>query len=146
MPAAPQLQKVIKLTLTAAGGSPEDFSADVIDAAIVPAQPDEQTVTTLDGVTHRDTGPVEWALELNCVIDWDSERPGLAWFLWTHSADALAFVHNAYSASGAGSDAEPQLTGTCVAVPIPYGGTGNAFATATVSLPITGAITLDETS
>lgn len=146
MPAAPQIAKVIRFSLQASGGSAEDFAPDVIDAAVVPAQPDEQSVTTLDGITHRDVGAIEYALELQCVQDWDGDRPGLARYLFDHAGEELAFRLNVYSPSAAPSEAEPEMLGTCRAVPIPYGGEGNAFATATVSLPITGALTLDETS
>lgn len=147
MAAEPQILKIIKLTLQAEGEvSAEDFSADCIDAEVVPAPPDEQSVTTLDGVTHRDIGPVEWALELTVVKDWDSDRPGLAAYLFEHSGEAAAFVFNAYSPTNPESAAEPEMTGTCTLVPVGYGGTGNEFATATVSLPITGTPSRDETS
>jgi hypothetical protein len=146
MPANPQIPKIVKLTLQAEGeGSADDFSADVIDAAVVPAEPDEQTVTTLDGVTHSDVGPILWALELQCVQDWDSARPGLAWYLFEHSGSSASFVYNAYSASAAESATEPEMTGTCRLVPIPYGGEGNVWSTATVRLPITGTPALDVT-
>jgi hypothetical protein len=141
MPASPQILKTIKLTI---GG--EDFSPDVIDAAVVPAAPDEQAVTTLDGVTHKDVGPVGWALELTCVLDWDSTRPGLAAYLFENSGSQAAFVMNAYDPTAPESATEPEMSGTVTLVPIPYGGTGNEFAQATVSLPIDGTPTRDETS
>jgi hypothetical protein len=80
------------------------------------------------------------------VLDWDGARPGLARFLFENAGDDATFVMNAYSATADESELEPEMTGTCKLVPIPYGGTGNAFATATVRLPITGTPTLDETT
>lgn len=147
MPANPQIQKSIKFTLQAASeGSPDDFSADCIDLAVVPDVPDDVTVTTLDDVTHSDVGPIAWAIEATVILDWDSTRPGLARYLFDHSGEAAAFVHNAYDPTQAESSLEPEMTGTCRLVPIQYGGEGHAFAQATVRLPITGTPTLDETT
>ena len=49
MPATPIIPKIITFSLGA-----NDFSLDVLDAAVVPAPGDVQTVKTLDGVTHQD--------------------------------------------------------------------------------------------
>lgn len=131
MAAIPQVLKVIELTL---GG--EDFDADVIDAAIVPEAGATKKVTTLDGTVHQDTEPEAWALSLTAVIDWDSVRPGLARYLFDHKGESVAFrFHDVDAAVSTGS---PALTGTCTLRPLPYGGTGNDFATATVELPISG--------
>lgn len=138
MPAIPQILKVITLTL----GS-DDFEEDVINAAIVPAAGAIRKVTTLDGTVHQDTEPEAWALELTCVIDWDSTRPGLAHYLFANKGDQVAFVF--HDKSAAVSTSSPSLTGTCVLVPLPYGGTGNDFATATVQLPIIGDPVPDST-
>lgn len=135
----PQIPKIVTLTL---GGT--DFSEDVIDAAIVPAPGGIKSVLTLDGVQHQDAAPESWALNLTCVQDWDSARPGLAWYLWTNKGSAVAFVYNAHGV-GAESAGAPKMTGTCTLVAIPYGGAGNEFATAQVVLPITGDPTLDAT-
>lgn len=131
MPAIPQILKTIELQLDG-----QDFDADVIAAAIVPSAGAIRKVTTLDGVVHQDTEPESWAIELTAVIDWDSVRPGLARFLFDNKGTNVTFrFHDVDAAVSSGS---PALTGTCTLVPLPYGGTGNDFATATVQLPIDG--------
>lgn len=134
----PQILKTITLTIDG-----EDFAGDVLDAAVVPAPGAVQTVRTLDGVTHQDAESESWALELRCVVDWDSVRPGLAWFLNAHKGEQVAFVF--HDTSDAVSATKPAVTGTVTLVPIAYGGAGNTFAEATVTLPIDGAPATDIT-
>lgn len=136
---APQIPKIVTLSL---GGT--DFSQDVIDAEIVPTPGDVLKVTTLDGVVHQDVGTESWALRLNCILDWDSVRPGLANYLFANKGTSVAFIYNAHG-TGAESATQPKMTGTCRLVPLPYGGDGNVYAEAEVLLPITGAPTRDAT-
>lgn len=138
MPSNPQILKVITFTLGA-----NDFSLDVVDAAVVAEPGDVQTVRTLDGVSHSDAEAETWALNLTCVIDWDTTRPGLASYLFSNKGDKVAFELRANE--DAISTSNPSIKGTVTLVPIPYGGTGNEYATAEVSLPIDGEITVDTT-
>ena len=138
MPSVPQLLKVITLTLGA-----NDFSLDVVDAAVVPEPGDVQTIRTLDGVSHSDAEGETWALNLTCVIDWDTTRPGLASYLNTNKGTKVAFELR--KDESAISTSNPSIKGTVTLVPIQYGGTGNEYATAEVSLPIDGDITVDTT-
>lgn len=137
MTATPQILKVVVLTLGAT-----DFSDDALDAQVVPAPGDVQKVTTLDGVVHQDAAPESWALRIRAVIDWDSVRPGLAWYLYTNKGDAVTFTIK--DTTAANSTGKPLMTGTCTLVPLPYGGDGNVFAEGEVLLPITGTPTLDD--
>ena len=139
----PQILKNITLTLKTTAGTATDFSMDVIDAAIVPTAGDEQKVTTLDGIVHQDVAVESWSLDLTCVVDWDSSRPGLAHYLYTNKGELLTFIFN--DTDTALSATKPGMTGTCRAVPISYGGAGNTYAEATVSMPITGVPTVDIT-
>lgn len=142
MPSDPQILKTITLVFDPTGDN-EDFSLDVIDAAVVPTAGDVQTVRTLDGVSHSDAEGETWSLNLTCVIDWDSTRPGLAYYLWENRGTQVAFRFRKDEA--AISTSNPEIQGTVTLVPIPYGGTGNEFATAEVVLPIDGDITVDVT-
>lgn len=138
MPAVPQILKVIELTLDG-----EDFSLDVIDAALNPVPGAIQTVKTLDGVTHQDAESESWQLELRCVVDWDTVRPGLASFLYTNRGETVPFVFA--DTTGGESTTKPSMTGNVTLVPIAYGGAGNTFAEATVILPCDGTPTPDTT-
>ena len=138
MPSVPQILKVITLTLDG-----DDYSLDVVDAAVVPTPGDVQSIRTLDGVYHSDAEGETWALNLTCVIDWDTTRPGLAAYLQANSGDKVAFELRANE--DAISTSNPSIKGTVTLVPIQYGGPGNEYATAEVSLPIDGAITVDTT-
>ena len=142
----PQLLKVVTFTLTDSAGTPStstSFKEDAVSIQIVNEAGDVQSILTLDGVIHQDASLSKWFLEIEAVIDWDTTRPGLAYYLFNNEGDTAAFVFGWNSA--AVSTSNPQITGSCVLVPLPYGGTGNEFATATVRLPITGTLTVDTT-
>ena len=142
----PQIPKVVTFTLTDSAGTPSSatsFKEDAVGIQIVNEAGDVQSILTLDGVTHQDASSSTWFLEIEAVIDWDTTRPGLAYYLFNNEGDTAAFVFAWNTATV--STSNPQITGNCVLVPLPYGGTGNEFATATVRLPITGAITVDTT-
>lgn len=142
----PQIPKVVVFTLTDASGTPSSatsFKEDAVGIQIVNEAGDVQSILTLDGVTHQDASASTWFLEIEAVIDWDTSRPGLAYYLFNNEGDTASFVFGWNTATVSATN--PQITGSCVLVPLPYGGTGNEFATATVRLPITGAITVDIT-
>lgn len=142
----PQILKIVTLTFTDSAGTPNtatSFKEDVVSAQVVNEAGDVQSVLTLDGITHQDASASTWFLELECVIDWDTTRPGLAYYLFLNEGDTAAVVFNAHDA--AISTSKPALNFNVKLVPLPYGGTGNEFATATVRLPIDGAITVDTT-
>lgn len=138
MTADPQILKVIIFTLATT-----DFSDDVLDVEVVPAPGDVQRVTTLDGVVHQDAAPESWALRIRAVLDWDSARPGLAYYLFANKGDAVAFTLK--DTTAANSAGKPLIQGTCTLVPLPYGGDGNVFAEGEVLLPIDGDPALDAT-
>jgi hypothetical protein len=138
MVADPQILKDIVLTIDT-----EDFSGDVTAARMAHVPGAIQTVKTLDGTKHQDAEGGTWQLELTCVIDWDSTRPGLARFLFDHDGETLAFTFK--DDESANSTAKPLMTGNLVCVPIAYGGEGNVFATAEVVLPIDGTPVPDTT-
>jgi len=143
--AAPQLPKIVTFTLKASGdgGAVKSFAEDCIDIAVVPTPGAILSVLTLDGVTHQDIAAESWAFQIKAVQDWDSGRPGLAQYLWAYKGQTAAFVYSA--SGGTESAALPKMTGSCILTPIPYGGAGNAYAEADVTLPITGTLTLDAT-
>lgn len=139
MAATPIIPKIITFTL---GGT--DFSTDLLDAAVVPAPGDITSVKTLDGVTHQDAQGETWSLDLRMIQDWSSTRPGLAYYLWSVRGTNVAFVLNLYGAGqAAGSTTEPPMSGTVTIVPVPYGGEGNTFVEAEVSMPCVLDPTLD---
>lgn len=134
----PQLPKIAIFTLGASS-----FAEDCTGIVVTPAPGAIQKVVTLDGVTHQDAEPVSWTLDITCVQDWDSVRPGLANYLFANQGTTVAFVFK--HEIGAESATNPKMTGSCVLVPIPYGGDANVFAEAKVSLPITGTLVRDAT-
>ncbi len=134
----PQIPKLSIFTL---GGA--SYIEDIINIKIVPVDPEESKVTTLDGVVHKDVGVTTWQIELEAVQDWDSARPGLAWYCWTNQGTSKAFVLK--HESGAEAAATPKFTGSCIIKPLGYMGDGGVFATSTQVFPITGVLTLDAT-
>ena len=138
MAANPQILKVITFTLES-----NDFSLDVLDAAVVPTPGAVQSVRTLDGELHQDAEAESWSLDLRCVVDWDTTRPGLASYLWTNRGTSKAF--RLRKDESAISTSNPEIQGTVTIVPIQYGGPGNEFAEAEVSMPIDGTIVVDVT-
>ena len=71
--------------------TPTDFSEDVTAVRVVVEPGAVQKVVTLDGVTHQDAEPEAYSLEITAVQDWDSTRPGLAYYLWLHKGEKVAF-------------------------------------------------------
>lgn len=143
MASVPQIPKIVHFTL---GASPADFSDDITGARVVSEPGAVQKVVTLDGVTHQDAEPESWSLELTMVLDWDSTRPGLAYYLFDNKGDQVPFVLNVYpSGTATGSTTKPPVSGTVTLVPASYGGDANVYSEATVSLPITGDPVFDIT-
>ena len=135
----PEILKLITLTLGATS-----FAEDVIDAEIVPTPGAVQSVITLDGVAHQDGGTPTWALRLNIVIDHDSVRPGLAYYLNNNVGALVAFVFNPHG-TGVESATLPKWTGSVRIQPASIGGNGNEFAEYEVMLPIIGVPLRDAT-
>jgi hypothetical protein len=138
MASDPQLLKIVTFSLAGT-----DFSTDVLDVEVVPTPGDTLKVVTLDGVAHQDVGLETWALRVRAVIDWNTTRPGLAYYLFNNKGDSVAFIVG--DTTGAISATKPKLTGSCRLQPLPYGGTGNEYAEAEVLLPITGDPVVDTT-
>lgn len=142
MAAVPQIPKDIHFTIDGTN----DFSLDVVDAAVVPSPGAVQKVRTLDAVTHQDTEPESWSLDLTLVLDYSSTRPGLAYYLNANKGTQKAFVLNVHpSGTATGSTTMPPCSGTVTLVPVQYGGEGNQFVTAKVSLPLSGDPVFDIT-
>ena len=135
----PQILKVVTFKLGATS-----YKEDAVSIQVVNEAGDVQSILTLDGVIHQDASTSKWFLEIEAILDWDTVRPGLAYYLFNNEGDTVAFEFG-WNAGAAISTTNPSVTGSVVLVPLPYGGTGNEFATATVRLPITGALTVDTT-
>ena len=142
MPAIPQIPKVVLFTLDVAA-SPQDFSLDCLDIGIVPAPGAVQTVKTLDGTKHQDAEAEVWSLVLRCVLDWDSARPGLAYYLNAHKGETATAKYRVID--GAISASNPEASCTVTLVPVAFGGPGQRFVEATVTLPIDGDPAFDHT-
>jgi hypothetical protein len=143
MASVPQIPKIIHFTL---GASPVDFSDDVTAVRVISEPGAVQKIVTLDGVTHQDAEPESYSLELTCVQDWDSTRPGLAYYLFNNKNTKVPFAVNVHPAGTATGDADmPPFAGTVTLVPMSYGGEANTYATSTVTLPIDGTPVLDIT-
>jgi hypothetical protein len=142
MPAIPQIPKVILFTLDL-GADPEDFSLDVLDVGIVPTPGAIQSVRTLDGTKHQDAEAETWSLVIRCVLDWDSARPGMAYWLNANKGSTATAKYRVVD--GAISASNPEASATVTLVPIPFGGPGQRFVEATVTMPIDGDPAYDHT-
>ena len=134
----PQIPKVVIFTLDS-----ESFAEDAVNLRIEPVDPEESLITTLDGVVHKDVGTGSWNLVGQAVQDWDSARPGLAWWAYTHAGESVDFVFK--NETGAVAAGTPSFAGTVVVKALGYGGDGGVFATTDFTWPITGTLTLDGT-
>jgi hypothetical protein len=139
----PIIPKIVSFTLKVGAAAAVEFNTDLLDAAVVPTAGDVQTVRTLDGVSHSDSEGETYSLDLRTIQDWDTSRPGLASYLWTNKGAIATFVLKLYNE--AISATAPAFTGTVTLVPIPYGGPGNTFIEAEVSMPCTVDPTIDIT-
>lgn len=135
----PLIPKIIKLTF--AGTS---FAEDVIDAKLVPVDPERTSVITLDGVAHVNVGTASWNFVVNMVLDDDSVRPGLAYYLNNNVGTTVAVVFNPHT-SGSEAATAPAYNFSVAIVPVQRGGDGNVYAEYEVTLPVTGVITRDAT-
>jgi len=136
--ANPQISKIAIFSL---GGA--SYVEDVVNIRLEAVPGDVQKVITLDGVVHQDIAPTSYQLVITAVQDWDSARPGLAWYCWTNQGTSKAFIlKNEVGTEGA---ATPKFTGFVTIVPLNYMGDGGTFATTDVTFPITGVLTLDAT-
>ena len=60
-----------------------------------PRPGDVQSVTTLDGITHQDVAAPTFGIRVRMVVDWDTVRPGLAYYLWNNQGDEVADASSA---------------------------------------------------
>jgi hypothetical protein len=134
----PQIPKVSIFSL---GGA--SYIEDIVNIRIEPVDPEETTIVTLDGVVHKDIGVTTWQIVGTAVQDWDSARPGLAWYCWTNAGTSKSFILK--HESGAEAAGTPKFTGTCIIKALGYMGDGGVFSTTDVVFPITGVLTLDAT-
>ena len=135
----PQIAKIIIFKLATVS-----YAEDVVDAELVPVTPAAKTVTTLDGVVHQSVATEAWELRLKIILDHDSGRPGLAYYLNNNKGTTVAFIFNPHG-TGSESASQPQWTGSCVLVPVPTGGPGNEFALVDIVLPVVGVPLRDAT-
>ncbi len=134
----PQIPKVSIFTLGAVS-----YVEDIVNIRIEPIDPEQSTIVTLDGVVHKDVGVYSWQITGTAVQDWDSGRPGLAWYCWTNQGTSKAFVLK--NEIGTEAAATPKFTGNCIIAPLGYMGDGGVFATSDFTFVITGTLTLDAT-
>src|SRR5262245_39382087 len=99
----PQLLKIVTFSL---GGT--SFKEDMVNLAVVPVDADGKTIKTLDGITHGDVQAASWQLQGTCVIDWDTVRPGFAYYSKLHEGESVACIFNANTS--ALSTTNPGLT------------------------------------
>jgi hypothetical protein len=139
MPANPQIPKIVFLEIDG-----EDFSMDFTSAKLEATAGTVQKVVTLDGVTHQDAEPESWSLNGTCVQDWDSVRPGFAYWAFQHKGERKTVIYNPGAAGDdTGSTTEPPATFEVTVVPIGFGGDANVFGESTVSMPVNGDPTFD---
>ncbi len=134
----PQIPKISIFTL---GG--QTYIEDIVNIRIEHVPAETSTIVTLDGVAHQDVGVVTWKIVGTCVQDWDSARPGFAWYCWTNQGTSKAFVLK--NETGTEAAATPKFTGNCIITPVGYMGDGGVFATTDFEFLITGTLTLDAT-
>jgi len=134
----PQIPKVAIFSL---GG--QSYIEDCVNIKLVAIVGDETKIVTLDGVVHKDIAPTSYQIEATIVQDWDSGRPGLAWYLWTNQGTSKAFILK--NETGAEAAATPKFTGSCIIPVANYMGDGGTYATSDIVFPITGTLTLDAT-
>jgi hypothetical protein len=133
--------QIPKISIFSLGGA--SYIEDIVNIKIVPVDPEESQIVTLDGVVHKDVGVTSWQIELTAVQDWDSARPGLAWYCWTNQGTTKTFIlKHELGTEAAGT---PKFTGSCVIKALGYMGDGGVFATTDAVFPITGTLTLDAT-
>lgn len=141
MASNPNLPKVVYLTV---GGS-NDFSMDVTSARLEFVPGDTQTITTLDGVPHSDVTPGTWKFTGTAVQDWDSGRPGLAYYANANAGTLVACVFNTHADSATGDADSPPVSFNARVVPISYGGEQGVYATTDFEWPVDGTPVWDHT-
>lgn len=140
MASNPQIPKIVLLTIAT-----NDFSDDVTAARLEFVPGAEQVVKTLDGVVHKDIETGSWQFVMTCVQDWDSVRPGLAYYLNAHAGELAAVAFNAHGTGTAGDADSPPVAFNARLVPISYGGEGSVYSTTDVTFPVDGTPVWDHT-
>lgn len=136
----PLIEKIITFTL---GGV--SYAEDAIDAWIETTPGEITAVTTLDGVVHQQVGTESYALHVNMVLDYDSGRPGLAYYCYTNAGTTgIALVFNPHSAGGE-TAAAPKFTGSVTIPAVNIGGKGNEYGEYEAVFPLSGKPVRDGT-
>ena len=131
--------QIPKISIFSLGGA--SYIEDIVNIRIESVPAETSTIVTLDGVVHQDVGPVSWKIVGTAVQDWDSARPGLAWYCWTNQGTSKAFILK--HETGAEAAGTPKFTGSCIITPLGYMGDGGVFSTSDFEFVITGVLLLD---
>ena len=119
---------VLKDTLLTIGAN--DFQKHV-DQVIFTPSASQISWTGLGGNTHTDVSTATWALTLKYAQDWETAN-SLSQYLFANEGLSVAMTFKP-KAAGAKS-----FTATVLITPGAIGGDVNAYATATVTLGVTG--------
>lgn len=136
----PQIMKG-PITFTLAGAS---YAEDLVDAELRPVDPDTTTVITLDGIPHTSVASEAWELRLKIILDHDSVRPGLAYYLNANKGTTVAAVFNPHG-TAAESASLPKWTFNVTLKSVPTGGEGQVWIEHEVILPVQGIPVRDAT-
>lgn len=140
MASNPNLPKIVYLMVAT-----NDFSQDVTSARLEFVPGTSNTITTLDGVPHSDIAPGTWVFKGTAVQDWDSSRPGMAYYANANQGTLAACVFNTHADSATGDADSPPVAFNARVVPISYGGTYGEFATTDFEWPVDGTPVWDHT-
>jgi hypothetical protein len=140
MPSNANLPKIVFLTVAT-----NDFSMDVTSARLEFVPGAVQTITTLDGVAHQDIASGSWNFVGTAVQDWDSARPGMAYYAQANAGTLAAVVFNPHADSSTGDADSPPVSFNARVVPLSYGGEGGVYATTDFSWPVDGTPVWDHT-
>ena len=122
-----------------------DFSLDVTAARLEFVPGATQTVVTLDGAPHSDVTAGTWQFVGTAVQDWDSGRPGMAYYANANAGTLVACVFNTHADSATGDADSPPVAFNARVVPFSYGGEGGVYATTDFTWPVDGTPVWDHT-
>lgn len=108
----------------------DNYEAHVSQVEFTPSA-STQTWTGLAGNTVTDVSTATWAATLAYAQDWET-ADSLSRYLYDHEGDEVAVEFTPRSGSG------PKFTASLIITPGAIGGTVNGFATATVTLGMSG--------
>lgn len=142
--ATPLFMRDVMLSLKAEGdAAASEFQCHVSEARVQVTPGDNVTVKTLcsEG-SFSSQGKPSYVLVLAGVQDWDTEKIGLAAYLWQNEGAELDFILQAHGEAVAPSAATPQMSGKVTAVAVDYGGVIDTYAELSAELPCTVRPTL----